>query len=341
MNSVGPVTAVSSATSPGKVILFGEHAINRGQPAIAVAVGMYARCRVTGSDCFRFRGGSRSESATRDQVLEFGERVDDARRRDDYETIRRLAREYYFGPQQYVLFSAFGSHLPAGLAFEWESELPSGSGLGSGGAAFTSMVTAIAPWLPYPPTLTQRAEWAQRGDIVAHGGVASGLDTQTSLLGGAILYTGTGLAERIECAPGLTLVIAHTGMAAATGEVNSRVRSWLAERPKARLPYFATVGALSRMAVSLLARGDWDELGRLMNLNQLMLEKIGVSCPEIDRLIATALEAGAYGAKISGSGGGGIIIALTPVDAQRAVADALGAAGGKVFTPDIGVHGTV
>jgi mevalonate kinase len=76
-----------------------------------------------------------------------------------------------------------------------------------------------------------------------------------------------------------------------------------------------------------------------MNLNQLVLEKIGVSCPAIDRLIDAALGAGALGAKISGSGGGGIIIVLVAPQTQDDVARALAEAGAKVMSPQVAVAG--
>ena len=190
---------------------------------------------------------------------------------------------------------------------------------------------------PAPPKT--RAGWAHLGDVVAHGGIASALDTQTSLLGGIIRFTGHGLATRLPFAADLTLVIGDTAVHAATAEVNARVRRWLDERPVARVHIFRTVGALTRAAETALSRGDWDELGRLMNLNQLVLEKIGVSCPEADRLIDAALEAGALGAKVSGSGGGGIVVALAMPDTKQAVTDAITSAGGKAFTPPIAVPG--
>jgi len=332
-----------TAVAPGKAILFGEHAVNRGQPALSAAVGLYARCRVragTGGE-YRFRSGSRSQETPRAAVLELARVVEGYRDAEDYEALRRLASGDYFSPQKYVLASMFGDALPAALEMEWESEIPSSSGLGSGGAAFTALVAAVSPLLPEPPSLEQRAAWARLGDIIAHGGVASALDTQTSLLGGVIRFTGMGLAERIAVAPGLTLVVGHTGVAAATSEVNGRVRRWLAERPASRLPYFETVGALSRAALPLLERGEWAELGRLLTLNQLVLKEIGVSSPEIETLIDAALGAGALGAKISGSGGGGIIIALATPETRDAVAEAITEAGGRALTPAVGVAGVV
>jgi mevalonate kinase len=121
--------------------------------------------------------------------------------------------------------------------------------------------------------------------------------------------------------------------------VNTRVRFWFAENPADRMKYFRAIGDLARAAVPLLGQGDWAELGRLMTLNQSVLEKIGVSCPQIDRLIHAALGAGAFGAKLSGSGGGGIIIALASPETKPAVGKAIAAAGGRVFAPEIGVAG--
>ena len=332
---------VSSARAPGKVILFGEHAINRGEPAIAASVDLHARCDVldTTEPRFRFRGGGVLGSASREDILGLARRVDGWRSVQDHESIRGLAAEDYFAPSKYILGSALGDSLPAGLDVAWESEIPPASGLGSGGAAFTALAEAILPLYPQRPSLEERASIAHRGDVIAHGGIASALDTQTSLLGGWVWFTGRGLAERISCAPGLSIVVGNTGVRAATSEVNSRVRRWLAERPEARMRFLRAVGAVSRAALPALAAGDWEELGRLFTLNQLVLERIGVSCPEIDILIEAAAGAGAFGAKLSGSGGGGIVIALATPETRDRVADAMRAAGAEVLVPEIGVPG--
>lgn len=336
-----PVTAVA----PGKVILCGEHAINRGQPALAASVGIFARCRVTPGvePGYQLHSGTRETSVTIAQIVSIAADVDAALASGEYDAIRRLASGDYFAPARYILAAIAAHGLPPALTLEWQSELPGSSGLGSGGAAFTAMVAAVSAMLPEPPSLEQRAAWAHRGDIVAHGGVASALDTQTSLFGGVIrldLSTpNRSLAEPLPYAPGLTLVIGNTRVEAATSAINGRVRRWLAEQPRRRMAYFEAIGTLARTAIPLIERGEWVELGRLMNINQLLLEKIGVSCPELEVLIDAALEAGAWGAKLSGSGGGGIMIALVPAEARQEVARAIIAAGGDALTPAVGVPG--
>ena len=345
MSSSAAAARTVVATAPGKAILFGEHAINRGQPAIAAAVGIYARCHavVAAEAGYWLRSGAHEERVSGDALAALASRVDDHLAASDYDAIRRIAAMDYFAPAKYILAAMTGHGLPAGLAVEWSSEIPRSSGLGSGGAAFTGLVAAVSGLLRERADRAQHARWAHRGDIIAHGGIASPLDTQTSLLGGVIrLELGrqnNGLAESIPCAPGLALVIGNTRRGAATAEINGRVQRWLAEQPRRRMAYFEAIGALARAAIPLLERGEWAELGRLFTLNQLVLEKLGVSSPELDRLIDAALDAGAWGAKLSGSGGGGIMIALVSPEACQSVAQAIAAVGGEAWTPAVGVPG--
>ena len=339
----GPVIASThvTAVAPGKVILFGEHAINRGQPAIAAAVGLRAVCRAefSADGQFSFRSGAREQRVGEDDLRRTWETLRNHFYHEDLVAIRALAAADYFAPQKYVLGSMFGGRFARPLALRWDSQVPSHSGLGSGGSAFVSMVAAVCALLLPGAGPEDRATWAHHGDEVAHGGIASALDTQTSLLGGVIRFTGRGMATKLSVAPGMTLVIGDTGVDAPTGEVNGRVRAWLEEKPTARMHVFRTVGTLAAAAGPALERGDWPALGRLMNLNQLVLEKIGVTIPQATRLIDAALDAGALGAKVSGSGGGGIIIALATPQTKTAIADAITAAGGKAMTPDVAVPG--
>ena len=332
-----------TATAPAKAILFGEHAVNRGQAALAVSVGLYARCELEiAGDDYCFFGASHTQHASRDEIIALRHEVDAWRDAQDYNLIRALAGDDFFAPQKYILAHAFGDALPRGMSIRFGSEIPPSSGLGSGGATFAALAKAIAAALTaLTPALSQRereiSQWAWLGDVIAHGGIASALDTQTSLLGGAIRYTKEEWGRRVSCHPSLSLVVGHCGVSAATSEVNTRVREWLAADPS-RLRYFEMIGVLSDAALPKLEIGDWREVGKLMNMNQLVLEKIGVSCAELERLIDAALHAGALGAKLSGSGGGGIMIALVTPATKMTVAQALHDAGAQfVYTPQVAI----
>ena len=325
------------ASAPAKAILFGEHSVNRGQSALAVSVGLRVRCVVlTASESgYHFISGAQQQRTTAEAIRQVARHVDAWRAAQHYEAIRQLARDDFFASAKYILAHAFGEHLPDGLSVEWASEIPSAGGLGSGGTSFAALATALAHVLNQPE---RAGEWAYLGDVIAHGGVASALDTQTSLLGGAIRYTGERWGQPISFAPNLALVIGNTGVRGQTSEVNTRVGQWLAA-DATRMHYFEMIGVLSAAALVPLAEGDWKQLGALMNLNQLVLEKIGVSCPELETLNRAALAAGAFGAKLSGSGGGGIMLALVSSATKAAVAEAIRQAGGDALLPDVAVEG--
>jgi mevalonate kinase len=327
------------ASAPAKAILLGEHSVNRGQSALAVSVGLRVRCTVEmTTDGFQFISGTQTQGATRNAFVQLTASVDGWCEAQHYEAIRQLAHDDYFAPAKYIVAKAFGEALPTGLRISWESEIPSAGGLGSGGASFVALAAAIEA-LKLPNAAHKRiGELAYLGDVIAHGGIASALDTQTSFLGGVIRYTKAGWGEAVPFDPGLSLVIGNTGVRGRTSEVNTRVRQWLEADPT-RMQYFEGIGVLSNAAMERLETGDWRLLGKLMNLNQLVLEKIGVSCPELETLNRAALAAGAFGAKLSGSGGGGIMLALVSPETKDAVAEAIAQAGGEAITPPVAVEG--
>lgn len=336
-----------TASAPAKAILFGEHAVNRGQAAIAVSVGLRMRCTVrTGGYVYHLQSAGHARTFTREEVVALGVQVDAWREVQAYQVIRELAASDYFAPAKYIIAHALheSDALGDGLDISYKSDIPNSGGLGSGGAANVALATALAQLAASDQSQIancklQIGQWAYLGDVIAHGGVASALDTQTSLLGSAIRYTKERWGEPTPIAPGLRLVIGDTGVRGQTSEVNTRVREWLAA-DATRMRYFEMIGVLSADAQRGLEIGDWTLAGKLMNINQLVLEKIGVSCPELERLIDAAIGAGALGAKLSGSGGGGIMIALVTEETRDAVASAMKAAGARaVYAPEVAVAG--
>jgi mevalonate kinase len=330
------------ASAPAKAILLGEHAVNREHPALAAALGLRASCALRTRDGggYSFGAGERRESGDLDDVRRFRADVDAARRSGALERIAEIAARDFFAPARYVLAELL-ERAPAkfgGLDAEWESPIPVGAGLGSGAAASAAFAVAAGELLGAPVERREAAELAWHGDVIAHGGVASGLDSGTSALGGVVRYTlADGPAQVPSPAP-LPLVVADTGVVANTAAVNTRVREGLAARPW-RAHLFTEIGLLAEAATKAVAAADLERLGRLMNLNQLVLERLGVSCPELDALVEAALEAGALGAKLSGSGGGGIAVMLVAPETAEAVAAATERAGGRSYVLAAGVEG--
>ncbi|MDW8101123.1 MAG: mevalonate kinase, partial [Anaerolineae bacterium] len=315
-------TIVTSA--PAKVILLGGHAVNRGFAALCTAVALRTICcaRVRADDGYTLRFGERSETGDRARLRGFKAEIDALRQVQALNQITALVREDFFAPTRYVLAHVMERIDGLGLDIEWSSEIPVASGLGSGAAASTSMALAalrIAGLAPEP----QEIAWlAWQGDVIAHGGIGSALDSSTCALGGVVRFTIKDGAITVPLATNLPLVIGDTGTRATTAEVNTRVRTFIEQHPM-RFHLFAEIGMLVEQAQEALVKGDLVTLGHLLNLNQLCLEKLDVSTPKIEALIEAALGAGALGAKISGKGMGGIIIALCEPGKQAEVAAAI------------------
>jgi mevalonate kinase len=328
------------ASAPGKIILFGEHGVNRHQPALATAVDLRVFCQATvrPDGRYTFRSGKLRADEDREHLLVLKADIDALRAAGAHDALRARTDGDFFAPARYVLAHIVERTSGSGLDIVWRSQLPIGSGLGSGAAAAAAMVMATARLAGWTPGLAEIADLAWQGDAIAHGGVASGLDSGACAFGGLIRYTLADGSQPLPSRGPLPLVIGDTQVRANTSEVNTRVRLWLREQP-ARMHVFAEMGLLVRHAARALESDDLIELGHLMNLNELLLEKLGVSCPEIDRLVDAALGAGALGAKLSGSGGGGIIIALADHGQQDAVAAAIDAAGGRSIVADAGTPG--
>ena len=127
-----------AARAPGKVILFGEHAVNRGQPALSAGVGLRATCRLrrtegTGGVLESGAPGHEREQTSREAILALARAVDGYRATGELESIRALAQRDFFAPQKYVLATALGHALPPGLTVSFASEIPRSGGSGRAG----------------------------------------------------------------------------------------------------------------------------------------------------------------------------------------------------------------
>ena len=127
-------------SSPAKIILCGDHGVNRQQPALSTAVDMRTFCRVAvrADGNYSFRSGERFEERSRAELLAFKAKVDALRAAEQLDDIREQARDF-FAPTRYVLAYVIDQVGGPGLDIQWRSTVPVSSGLGSGAAASTSM----------------------------------------------------------------------------------------------------------------------------------------------------------------------------------------------------------
>lgn len=264
------------AFAPGKLILLGEHAVVYGHPAVAIAVDRGTTVHLSHLD-----GASRVLSAD----------IPGA------EGDPRLA-------------AAIHSQLPSsGVGVRLRSTLPVGRGMGSSGALAIALVRAAAAWQGRVATLDECLRRGFEVERIFHG-TPSGLDHSVSARGGALSYRrgpdGPELSP-LSIAP-LPLVVLDTGLAGDTSALVAAVR---ARRPAVD-PALSAIGELVTTLLPALKAGDLPTLGQGFTENQRLLRLIGVSTPEIEALVDLALDHGAFGAKLAGAGGGGVVIALHP-----------------------------
>ena len=328
-------------SSPSKIILCGDHGVNRAQPALSTASDMRTLCRVsTRTDTgYSLRSGERFEEGDRERLLAFKAFVDELREKGQLDEIREVARDF-FATTRYVLSFVVARAGGPGLDVEWRSSIPVSSGLGSGAAASTSLALGAYKLSGHEPTPKEVIWTSWQGDMIAHGGIASALDSSTSVLGGLIRFTVADGAVPLAITSSLPLVVGQSFVKdRSTAKLNTTVRKYLEAQP-ARMHLFKDMGWLVRNIERAIAENDLPTLGHLFNLHNLIQAKIGTVAPENEAQIEAAIGAGALGAKVSGAGGGGIIIAVAEPNIQPAVISAISATGGRAFAVNTGAPGT-
>jgi mevalonate kinase len=293
-----------TATAPGKIILFGEHAVVYGQPAIAVPVH---QVQATATIVPGLAGSGLVLSAVDlDRVTPLAEASDD----DPLAAVTRLALAHLDAP-------------PPDATLAVRSTIPIASGLGSGAAVSAAIARALAAYVGHEletETINQIVYEVEK----LHHGTPSGIDNTVVVYGAPVYFVRGQAPQTFVVGAPLHLVIGDTGVASPTRIAVGDVRQgW--ERETARYErLFAQVGQVVVGARQLVeVGGRAAELGELMDRNHGLLRRMGVSSPELDRLVAAARAAGALGAKLSGAGRGGNMIALVEPGAQVCVADAL------------------
>ena len=284
----------------GKVILLGEHAVVYGAPALAAGIERGARAEAT-----PLPRGERSRLHLGDATVT----ADAADRSAEGDLARALAA-----------LLAEGHPLPP-MAIEAESELPPGSGLGSSaaiGVAVARAALAAAGAAIDDATVVARATAWER---VFHGN-PSGIDTAASALGGCFRFTRQDGVRALAPARELVLAIGLSGTPASTRAMVEGLARLRARKPELVDRSIEGITALVDNAALAIEAGDLEALGKLMNLNQMILAGLMLSTEQLEELCALARGAGALGAKLTGKGGGGAVVALvaTAEDAEPVLA---------------------
>jgi mevalonate kinase len=198
------------------------------------------------------------------------------------------------------------------------STIPVARGMGSGAAVSTAIVRALAGYLHHWLTSQAISDLVYQTEVLYHG-TPSGIDNTVIAFEKPVYFVRDVTREIFWVGRPFLLAIADTGIESPTKEVVGDLRRRYEAEPARYRPLFEQTGAITAEVRSAIAHGLVEELGELMNRNHALLQQMGVSCPELDRLVCAAREGGALGAKLSGAGWGGNMIALVTAQSRARV----------------------
>jgi mevalonate kinase len=300
------------ATAPGKIILFGEHAVVYGRPAIAVPVLQVRAKAIVNFDPRGVPG--RVNLRAPDIGLET--------------TLSDLSENHPLAAVIWKAASAMKlSHIPA-CTIQVSSNIPIAGGMGSGAAVSVAILRAFSASLGHPFSDEQVSKLAYEVEVIHHG-TPSGIDNSVITYAKPVYYVKGKTIETLHVKSSFTLVIGDTGVQSPTANVVSEVHQAWEKAGDQLEELFDAVGVVAATARKAIEAGSIDSLGSLMDENHALLHKMNVSSPELDGLVEAARAAGALGAKLSGAGRGGNMIALVTPENSDKVIGALINAGAK------------
>ena len=285
------VTDEFDAVTPGKAILLGEHSVVYGRHAIAVPVPLNIRVKIEDAD---------------DGILlmipSWGVEY--------YLDKKPEERQSFEKPAALILKKMNLSNV--GMKIEVFSDVPRGMGLGGSAVLAVSIIKALNHHYKMGLSEQEINEMAYESEKIAHGN-PSGIDNTIATYGYPLIYRKgeKTLKERLQIKEPLDLVLAFSKSEGLTAKTVAHVRTQWKSNQEMYEGVFDDIDAIVLNGIQAIQENDLKQLGELMNFNQGLLNTLQVSTPELERMIHIARDAGAFGAKLTGGGGGGAMIAVS------------------------------
>jgi mevalonate kinase len=305
----------------GKTILFGEHFVVHGVPGIASAVDSATDAEVKktqkGINVMDKRTGAKGYA--------------EKKKLQQLESIERMLKAMKLDPKKVAMDIWLGGNLPGF------------SGLGASAASSVAIARAIAEEFNLTLSDEKINDVAYEAEK-AYAGNPSGIDNTAATFGGLIWFKknlggGSNTIEQLGIREPVEIIIGNTGIVANTKAMVAGVAERKEQNPEEYGTIFRQAEELAHKGRKALEKFDLKQVGELMNENHRLLQEIEVSCKELDYLVDLARKQGAFGAKMTGGGGGGCMLALTPGKMlQEKVTSAIENEGFEVLRTKIGVR---
>ncbi len=317
------------ATAPAKVILTGEHFVVHGQPALAAAVDIYSKVTVKSNVPKNIEITSSALAIT----CKFS--IKELRKKSNL-----ISNDEVVEPLKYIVEKVLrkAGQIDHGLKIKIDSKIPVGVGLGSSASTAVSTTLAVAQYLNLKLTKNEVFDIASIQEKLIHK-KPSGIDCTTATYGGVIFFKIGKDPEYLAPNDSIKIVVGDTQSKRSTGDLVTKVTKRVTKGDGEIHTISDSAGKLTMEAVKSYRERDFENLGKLMNTNHKFLQKIGVSTILLDKLVNAAQQAGALGAKLTGAGGGGCMIALCYPEDKHKVAKAIENAGGRSYIVSIDTTG--
>jgi mevalonate kinase len=296
----------AAASAPGKIILFGEHFVVYGSHAILASINKRIKVNV-----------SLNKNHTINIMSNLG--IIGSYKDSEFTLIKggKKAKEILDLIFKCVISVLSERKQNLGIDINLISNIPYGVGLGSSAACCVATVAAVDS-LFHEPNKQWICVKAVECERLVHKN-SSGADCYISVFGGIMYYIKDDEFKKIKAKKDSTLIIVNTRMKHSTGDLVSLVKKLRDQNVLFFIDLTSHADTICQQALTTINNGDEKKLGELMTENHTLLQQIGVSNRKIDRAIQICIKNGALGAKLTGAGGGGSIIALIPNEKKTRV----------------------
>lgn len=295
-----------TVSAPGKLMILGEHAVVYGYPCIVASVNKYLTVK------------GRRITVDKDAFIT-GNIKDTSFIREATDVVR----------QKY--------NLKEKILLETKSDLGE-YGLGSSAAVTVATVKCLDKLFNLLLTPQEMFNLSYQAVLQVQR-KASGFDVASCIFGGTIYFDGKSKEVDVLSHDLLPIIVGFSGNKADTVIMIEKVAELKKKKPKLVEEIFNSIGKLVGQGKRAILEKDWERLGKLMNYNQDYLEDLGVSTQKLNEMIQAARKAGAYGAKLSGAGGGDCMIALVSSDNKDKVSQAIRNVGGQIIDVNVNAEG--
>ena len=331
------------ASAPGKVILFGEHAVVYDKLGIATSVDK--RCFTTVSSneennaFLEIKNLGLKKSLSKDELFKLFDIVSKLKKENKFDEIKELQKKEKLSAPFFVIASLMKRYGFKPVKITDYSEVP--KNLGSGSAAFSSIALAFSKFLGANLTKKEISDLAYEGDVVAHGGTPSGIDSSIVTYGGYIQYRKSEGVKPLNINFELPLIFVDSGESAKTGETVPYVRDQKNENEEFVNKILERLDSISTQALDAFSSRNLELIGELMTEYYLELKKLNISTEKLDKIVEIAIKNNALGAKPTGGWGGGCCIVLAKNQEQLEDLMRIYQENGfNVFQSKIGIEGT-